>query len=101
MSVEGLQALKPRSKAGDFHEETTGCNRVDTGMKTMESGGNIDGVNVEVCLVLSEDQSAEIDKWTVENIKFSVKQPVSYFSIVIVVVYCIILDLNLMILYAD
>lgn len=49
-------------------------------MKTMESGDSINGLNVEVRLVLSEDECAETDKWMVENIKFSVKQPVSNLS---------------------
>ena len=77
MGVEGLQALKPRSKNVVFQEDSKRNNQVGTGMKTMESGDAIEGVNIEACLILSEDGSAEEDKLMVENIKFSVKQPVS------------------------
>jgi len=77
VGVEGLQALKPRSKNVVFQEDSKRNNQVGTGMKTMESGDAIEGVNIEACLILSEDGSAEEDKLMVENIKFSVKQPVS------------------------
>ncbi|XP_020277117.1 uncharacterized protein LOC109851412 isoform X2 [Asparagus officinalis] len=74
VGVEGLQALKPHSKTGFFRDSTN--NQVDSSKKTIGSGDDIEGVNVEVSLVQSEDGSAEVDKWAVENIKFSVKHSI-------------------------
>ncbi|XP_020694269.1 uncharacterized protein LOC110108097 isoform X1 [Dendrobium catenatum] len=64
VGIEGLQALKPRS--GNAHSEVGTLGAIsDTG-----------GVNIEAQLVLSDPESAEEAKWTVENIRFSVKQPI-------------------------
>ena len=86
MGVEGLQALKPRSKNVVLLENSKGNNQAGTGMKTMDSG-DIEGVNVEACLILPEDGSAEEDKFTVQNIRFSVKQPVSISLVIIIIIY--------------
>lgn len=77
VGVEGLQALKPHCKNAVFKQERArGC-QVNTDGKTIGNTDSVEGVDIEVCLVLPEDESAEAGRWIVENIKFSVKQPVS------------------------
>lgn len=65
VGIEGLQALKPSTRDSD---------QVERNLTTGNFKNN--GVDVEVCLVSSEDESEMETKWAVENIKFSVKQPV-------------------------
>ncbi|KAG0482770.1 hypothetical protein HPP92_010854 [Vanilla planifolia] len=77
VGIEGLQALKPRCKS----------NGSKPGMQTIEPDGstsgntastmsNCSGVNVEAQLVLCDPEIAEKTKWALENIRFSVKQPI-------------------------
>ncbi|XP_010240956.1 PREDICTED: uncharacterized protein LOC104585692 isoform X2 [Nelumbo nucifera] len=63
VGVEGLQALKPHASFSSRGAKGT--------------GGYSGGVNLEVRIVVSEDvEESEMAKWVVENLKFSVKQPI-------------------------
>ncbi|CAH2080631.1 unnamed protein product [Thlaspi arvense] len=70
VSVGGLQILKPQLQKCTFQD----------GLPLQMPKGAIDvygGVNVEVCIVISKDDfDEEMVKWVVENLKFSVKQPI-------------------------
>lgn len=68
--MDGLQTLKPQVQK-DLQPGVLPAN----GIK--ESAGSSGGINVEVRMVISEDNAEnEMDKWMVENLKFSVKEPV-------------------------
>ncbi|XP_043688767.1 uncharacterized protein LOC122639834 [Telopea speciosissima] len=70
VGVEGLQALKPQARKETFQ---TGV--LSGGTK--KTVGNTGGVDLEVRLVVSEDNdNIEMVQWMVENMKFSVKQPI-------------------------
>ncbi|KAK9209565.1 hypothetical protein WN944_001932 [Citrus x changshan-huyou] len=70
VSVDGLQTLKPQVQK-DLQPGVLPAN----GIK--ESAGSSGGINVEVRMVISEDNAEnEMDKWMVENLKFSVKEPI-------------------------
>ncbi|KAJ7948490.1 UHRF1-binding protein 1-like [Quillaja saponaria] len=70
VGVEGLRILKPQIQKGG-----PSAVLLANGMKeTVETVG---GINLESCLVLSEDNvDDEMVKWVVENLKFSVNQPI-------------------------
>ncbi|POO00472.1 UHRF1-binding protein 1-like [Trema orientale] len=70
VGVEGLQTLKPYAQKGN-HSAVVPAN----GMKeTVETVG---GINVEARIVISENNiDEEMVKWIVENVKFSVKEPI-------------------------
>lgn len=76
VTVEGLQALKPHSEHVVVKEDSLQSSQGSTAMKTAGSEDGVGGVNIEVCLVLPEDVSTEAVSWMVENVKFSVKQPI-------------------------
>ncbi|XP_042402379.1 uncharacterized protein LOC121992231 isoform X1 [Zingiber officinale] len=65
VGIEGLQALKPSTR--DRY-------RVERNLTNGDFKNN--GVDVEVCLVSSEDDIEMETEWVVENIKFSVKEPI-------------------------
>lgn len=68
--MEGLQILKPLGQKGISVSEN--------GMKQVETGG---GINLEAQMVMSGgDIDDEMSTWVVENLKFSVKQPVMRFG---------------------
>ncbi|KAF5184457.1 AAA+ ATPase domain-containing protein [Thalictrum thalictroides] len=70
VGVEGLQALKPQSRK-DIHQTSGSL----TGIKSniINSGG----VDLEARMVISSDKdNVEMPDWVVENLKFSVKQPI-------------------------
>lgn len=68
--MEGLQTLKPQVQKG-FQQAILPANG------TKESVETSGGVNVEVRLVISEEKAEnEMVNWAVENVKFSVKEPV-------------------------
>ncbi|XP_042483179.1 uncharacterized protein LOC122063544 [Macadamia integrifolia] len=70
VGVEGLQALKPQAR-----KETFQTGALSGGTK--KTVGNTGGVDLEVRMVVSEDNdNIEMVQWMVENIKFSVKQPI-------------------------
>ncbi|XVF04000.1 hypothetical protein REPUB_Repub05bG0042600 [Reevesia pubescens] len=65
VSVEGLQTLKPRAPKGS----------PANGFK--DSFETLGGINIEARMVISEDNvENEMVNWVVENLKFSVKQPI-------------------------
>ncbi|KAL2943873.1 ATP synthase subunit beta [Bienertia sinuspersici] len=71
IGVEGLQTLKPQVKTNNHKLE----------LPVNASGGadikKAGGVNVEARMVVSEDDIPDgIGNWTVENLKFSVEQPI-------------------------
>ncbi|KAJ0045613.1 hypothetical protein Pint_04262 [Pistacia integerrima] len=70
VSVEGLQTLKPQVQK-DLPQAVLAAN----GFK--ESAERFGGINVEVRLVILEDNAEnEMVSWMVENLKFSVKEPI-------------------------
>ncbi|GAV60853.1 Chorein_N domain-containing protein [Cephalotus follicularis] len=70
VGVAGLQILKPRAQRGILDPVLP----ANGSKETMESSG---GINVDVCMVISEDDiENEPANWMVENVKFSVKQPI-------------------------
>lgn len=71
IGVEGLQTLKPQVQQSIRQADltTNGVREAD-----MKEGG---GVNLEVHLVVSEDNFDDaLGNWMVENLKFSVEQPI-------------------------
>ena len=65
--MEGLQTLKPHGQKG--------VSIPLNGMK--EVAETSEGINLEVSMVaLEENIDDEMANWAVENLKFSVKQPV-------------------------
>eukprot|EP00258_Populus_trichocarpa_P028792 XP_024444811.1 uncharacterized protein LOC18095895 isoform X1 [Populus trichocarpa] len=67
VGVEGLQTLKPQGQKGI----STPANGIK---EVVETSG---GINLEVRMVASEENiDDEMAKWAVENLKFSVKQPI-------------------------
>lgn len=77
VGIEGLQALKPHPKD---------VNQVERDL----TFGNINnnGVDIEVCLIVPEDDSDLEAKWSVENVKFSVKQPVKEIALLFFFLSC-------------
>ncbi|EOY12594.1 Uncharacterized protein TCM_031110 isoform 1 [Theobroma cacao] len=70
VSVEGLQTLKPQAQRGILQDVSP-----TNGFK--ESFEAMGGINLEVRMVMSEDNvENEMVNWVVENLKFSVKQPI-------------------------
>ncbi|KAF6159238.1 hypothetical protein GIB67_032009 [Kingdonia uniflora] len=74
VGVEGLQVLKPQNRKNVLHSTFRG---------TKNTSQNSGGINLEVCMVLSEDnvnfednENMEMHDWVVENLKFSVKEPI-------------------------
>ncbi|OVA11167.1 UHRF1-binding protein 1-like [Macleaya cordata] len=69
VGVEGLQAIKPQTRR-DILEDGVSS-------KGIKGSGNCGGVNLEVRMVSSENnENTEIPTWVVENVKFSIKQPI-------------------------
>ncbi|KAF3453529.1 hypothetical protein FNV43_RR03969 [Rhamnella rubrinervis] len=69
VGVEGLQTLKPHAQKG-IHSPVLPANGIK---RTDEAFG---GINLEVQIVTTENNDEEMVKWVVENVKFSVKQPI-------------------------
>ncbi|KAB1200115.1 hypothetical protein CJ030_MR0G008022 [Morella rubra] len=70
VSVEGLQTLKPQGQKG-VHQSALPANGIK---ETAETFG---GIDLELRMVIAEDSiNDEQVKWEVENLKFSVKQPI-------------------------
>lgn len=68
--MEGLQTLKPLVQKG-IRRSSFAANGIK---ETAETFG---GINLELGLVIAEDfLDDELAKWEVEDLKFSVKQPV-------------------------
>ncbi|XVF34088.1 hypothetical protein REPUB_Repub18cG0027000 [Reevesia pubescens] len=70
VSVEGLQTLKPLAQKGIL-QDVSPANGLQDSFETLG------GINLEVRMVISEDNiENEMVNWVVENLKFSVKQPI-------------------------
>lgn len=79
--MDGLKVLKPHARNDIlvYGVSPRGINQgssyPSTTKGTMENFG---GVNIELRMVILEDDDCmEMVKWVVENLKFSVKQPVT------------------------
>lgn len=71
--MEGLQTLKPQAH-NSIHASILPANGIKENAET--SGG----INLELRMVIAEDPIyGEPAKWAVENLKFSVEQPVLKF----------------------
>lgn len=67
--MEGLQAIKPQTRKNNLEAGVS-----SRGIRDAENCG---GVNFEVRMVSSENiDSTEMPAWGLENVKFSIKQPV-------------------------
>lgn len=78
VSVEGLQALKPRNNilhpSALLKENNLSNSQISD---TVETGRDNGGINLETSMVISQDEkNLDTTSWAVENIKFSVKDPV-------------------------
>ncbi|KAL5548246.1 hypothetical protein UlMin_003477 [Ulmus minor] len=69
VGIEGLQTLKPHAQKGT-HSAVSPAN----GIK--EPVGTHGGINLEARIVATETNVDEMVKWIVENVKFSVKEPI-------------------------
>ncbi|XP_062077816.1 uncharacterized protein LOC133782510 [Humulus lupulus] len=70
VGIEGLQTLKPHAQKGN-RSTVAPLNGIK---ETVETVG---GINVETRIVISENNvDNEMVKWIVENVKFSVKEPI-------------------------
>ncbi|OMO80559.1 UHRF1-binding protein 1-like protein [Corchorus capsularis] len=70
VGVEGLQTLKPQARRGTLQDVSP-----TNGFK--EYFETLGGINLEARMVISEDNiEDEAVNWVVENLKFSVKQPI-------------------------
>lgn len=68
--MEGLQTLKPLGQMG-IHRSSLPANGIKDAAETFG------GINLELGLVIAEDfVDDELAKWEVEDLRFSVKQPV-------------------------
>lgn len=76
-----MQALKPRSANHIFQNNSKETDQVNKDRWTLGTVDNSEGINIEVCFVINEDDDDLVAKWMVENIKFSVKQPVRNFQV--------------------
>lgn len=75
IGIEGLQALKPCFKNGTQKadmKENYHANKHAMGVET--TGG--EGVDVEACLVISDEENHEETSWVIENIRFIVRKPI-------------------------
>lgn len=69
--MEGLQTLKPLGQKGIYRSSSLPANGIKETAETFR------GINLELGLVIAEDfVDGELAKWEVEDLKFSVKQPV-------------------------
>ncbi|XP_073008978.1 uncharacterized protein [Typha latifolia] len=76
VGVEGLQALKPRYRNEIIQANMMQVARIDIDTNSMGTVDNGEGINIVASLVIDEHGSDEEAKWTIENIQFSVKQPI-------------------------
>ncbi|XP_015692239.1 uncharacterized protein LOC102699586 isoform X2 [Oryza brachyantha] len=72
--IEGLQAIKPRLRDRLIRNGTSNNIQTDN---VFDNTSNISeqGVDVEATMVIGEDE-IEGPKWTMDNVKFSVKEPI-------------------------
>ena len=69
-----MQAIKPRLRDQHSGKGTSHNHEIGSGFNNASSVGD-HGVDVEATMVIGEDE-IEGAKWTMDNVKFSVKEPV-------------------------
>lgn len=75
--MEDLKTLKPKPQP---RKNILQNGELSKGFK--QNAETYGGINFEVDMVISEDDvDSAMAKWVVENVKFSVKQPVTIFDI--------------------
>jgi len=72
--IEGLQAIKPRLRDQLTRKGSSNNHQMASEFNSSSSVGD-QGVDVEATMVIGEDE-IEGAKWTMDNVKFSVKEPV-------------------------
>jgi len=72
--IEGLQAIKPRLRDQHSGKGTSHNHEIGSGFNNASSVSD-HGVDVEATMVIGEDE-IEGAKWTMDNVKFSVKEPI-------------------------
>lgn len=72
--IEGLQAIKPRLRDQPARLGTSNSHKIGSESNSTNSVGD-QGVDVEATMVIGEDE-IEGAKWTMDNVKFSVKEPI-------------------------
>ncbi|EES12901.1 hypothetical protein BDA96_06G246600 [Sorghum bicolor] len=72
--IEGLQAIKPRLRDQLTRKGSSNNNQMASEFNSSSSVGD-QGVDVEATMVIGEDE-IEGAKWTMDNVKFSVKEPI-------------------------
>ncbi|KAL6651988.1 hypothetical protein ACP70R_010913 [Stipagrostis hirtigluma subsp. patula] len=72
--IEGLQAIKPRLRDQLSGKGTSNNHQRGSCINNASSVGD-QGVDVEATMVIGEDE-IEGAKWTMDNVKFSVKEPI-------------------------
>jgi hypothetical protein len=72
--IEGLEAIKPRLSNKLIGNRKLCNNQSGVGLNNTNAIGD-QGVDVEATMVLGEDE-IEGTKWMMDNVKFSVKEPV-------------------------
>jgi hypothetical protein len=72
--IEGLQAIKPRLRDQCTKKGPSNNHEMGRDFNSSSSVGD-HGVDVEATMVIGEDE-IEGAKWTMDNVKFSVKEPV-------------------------
>ncbi|CAN6277009.1 unnamed protein product [Urochloa humidicola] len=72
--IEGLQAIKPRLRDRLTGKATSNNHQMGGEFNNASSVGG-HGVDVEATMVIGEDE-IEGAKWTMDNVKFSVKEPI-------------------------
>lgn len=80
VGMEGLQILKPMGQQEILANGVSGKGILENGLPERQKQAEYThgGINVEVDLVTSEDNVEDVMvKWIVENLKFSVKEPVN------------------------
>ncbi|XP_066343928.1 uncharacterized protein [Miscanthus floridulus] len=72
--IEGLQAIKPRLRDQLTRKGSSNNHQMASEFNSSSSVGD-QGVDVEATMVIGEDE-IEGAKWTMDNVKFSVKEPI-------------------------
>ncbi|CAD6262154.1 unnamed protein product [Miscanthus lutarioriparius] len=72
--IEGLQAIKPRLRDQLTRKGSSNNHQIASEFNSSSSVGD-QGVDVEATMVIGEDE-IEGAKWTMDNVKFSVKEPI-------------------------
>lgn len=72
--IEGLQAIKPRLRNQLVGNGKLNNSQSGSGLNNTSAIGD-QGVDVEATMIIGEDETGDA-KWMMDNVKFSVKEPV-------------------------